>query len=427
MENARLRQVLRHWLGRILFVVILEPGMVLLAQEPAAPTFILEIPRNRTVCGTFGLAGPGRGLRQELELKSQVRFREGTIALPTTSERFPGELFEEVIFGPRQEVATPRSPGEFRVFAISSQDDVTVYRFTHEQEFSLGDGRTLELETVAPLQFRARGSEVLSDPVVLDEAFFTKPPGSEAVVGLVDGVPLVRYGSCAYELLPLREIRVELEDGTSLRIEERNGQASTSANSEPSRPIRAEVVLVGQARVVESYWDLVYSAFMYNTSPQFWIVLEPAANIGDLSVPVRTIELVGVAKTLGPLRGTDDLIVRYLDGESAVISNPRVLSFETNVLENAPFRRGDVNDDRTINILDAVLVLRSLFEDAVDLPCLRSADVNANDTLEVPDALFLLNYLFIRGPMPSAPFRYCDFSRSPSALSCEVPTCGSLL
>ena len=56
-----------------------RPFLLTAAAIPR-PTFELEIPPDTVACGVFGEAGVGRGLREEYELKSQLRFVAGTLA-----------------------------------------------------------------------------------------------------------------------------------------------------------------------------------------------------------------------------------------------------------------------------------------------------------------------------------------------------------
>jgi hypothetical protein len=83
------------------------------------------------------------------------------------------------------------------------------------------------------------------------------------------------------------------------------------------------------------------------------------------------------------------------------------------------FRRGDVNQDGTDDIGDAVFTLSYLFIGGADPKCLKSADMNDDDKLELTDPVFLLTYLFLGGRQPFKPFESCDVDPSPEGeLTC---------
>lgn len=71
------------------------------------------------------------------------------------------------------------------------------------------------------------------------------------------------------------------------------------------------------------------------------------------------------------------------------------------------FIRGDANDDKKVDISDAVFILNFLFTSGVSPPCLDAADVDDTGVIELTDVVFLLNKLFLAGqdipkPWPNA-------------------------
>jgi len=89
-----------------------------------------------------------------------------------------------------------------------------------------------------------------------------------------------------------------------------------------------------------------------------------------------------------------------------------------------PFRRGDVNADRSVDIADAVSTLSFLFGGSFVPPCLKSADVNDSGAVDVADPIYLLGFLFNNGPAPAAPFRGCGTDPTPDNLPCRsFPAC----
>ncbi len=87
--------------------------------------------------------------------------------------------------------------------------------------------------------------------------------------------------------------------------------------------------------------------------------------------------------------------------EANVLSLGEVEVFST---EDEPpgtsFRRGDANNDGSVNIADAIYELNNLFGDGAVPSCLESADVNSDEAFNIADAIFLLNNLFGDGPPP---------------------------
>ena len=68
------------------------------------------------------------------------------------------------------------------------------------------------------------------------------------------------------------------------------------------------------------------------------------------------------------------------------------------------YRRGDANDDGTVNIADPVFTLMHLFLDEAQAPgCHDAADVDGDGDVELTDAIYELNYLFLRGPPLAVP------------------------
>jgi hypothetical protein len=90
------------------------------------------------------------------------------------------------------------------------------------------------------------------------------------------------------------------------------------------------------------------------------------------------------------------------------------------------FVRGDVNDDRSVNLTDAVVVLRFLFLGADAIRCKHAADVNDSDIVDLSDIVYLLSYLFQRGPALAQPFPEPGPYSQPRVLSCHGFYPGSL-
>ena len=386
----------------------------LLAEPPPpAPEFELQIPEGRVVCGMFAEAGLERGPRDEYELKSQIRLRGGNFALPTIAASFEEELLEEVRFGPEQEIAESMGPGRFRVVSLPGGDGTIVYRFTYEKLYVLSDGRQLDVAIRAPVTFRARGDEALDPPLVLDENFFTVRPGSETLQAQLDGVPLLRYGSCEQQILPQFEIRIELEDGTRVTLEERFEEQVSLFETGPASLQSASVEVAGEVRTVTDYWRLVYSAFRHNTRVRYWVVFERPLNVPALEREVAAIELEV------PEDDVEEPRASYLDEDFEVLAQVGLASFQKTARgEDPPFIRGDVTGDGSFNVADAVRLLDYLFRRGERLGCRTAADANNDGRLNIVDPLTIASGLF-RGAVIPAPFPECGAAPPLDGLSCE--------
>jgi hypothetical protein len=71
------------------------------------------------------------------------------------------------------------------------------------------------------------------------------------------------------------------------------------------------------------------------------------------------------------------------------------------------FRRGDLTNDATLNLADALNLLNYLFQNGPRPACLDTADVDDNGSANLADALVLLNFLFQNGPTPPPPGLNC--------------------
>jgi len=82
---------------------------------------------------------------------------------------------------------------------------------------------------------------------------------------------------------------------------------------------------------------------------------------------------------------------------------PTLVARGSIVPAGALFRRGDVDDNGTLEVTDAVHILLWLFAGAGAPGCFDSADVDNNGSGEISDVVGLLGYLFQAGPPPMDP------------------------
>lgn len=67
------------------------------------------------------------------------------------------------------------------------------------------------------------------------------------------------------------------------------------------------------------------------------------------------------------------------------------------------FRRGDSNQDGSMNIADAVYVLQNLFAQGPAIACKDAADSNDDEGVNIADAVYVLQNLFAQGPPIPSP------------------------
>ncbi len=71
--------------------------------------------------------------------------------------------------------------------------------------------------------------------------------------------------------------------------------------------------------------------------------------------------------------------------------------------QNPSFRRGDVNQDGTVQLADAVALLQRLFAASEALACEDAADADDDGALNLSDAARILAFLFSAGAAPAPP------------------------
>jgi hypothetical protein len=85
------------------------------------------------------------------------------------------------------------------------------------------------------------------------------------------------------------------------------------------------------------------------------------------------------------------------------------------------FRRGDVQDDGSVDLSDAMKILLHLFAGAGALPCPDAADTDDDGAIELSDAIGILDFIFRARQPPAPPGPVCG--TDPSAD--ELPACGA--
>lgn len=87
-----------------------------------------------------------------------------------------------------------------------------------------------------------------------------------------------------------------------------------------------------------------------------------------------------------------------------------------------PFRRGDANQDRRVDIADSILVLHYLFLGG-DARCKDAADANDDGRLDVADGVRILSFLFLGSPSDQPPLGGgCIHDATADRLGCAGPS-----
>ena len=86
------------------------------------------------------------------------------------------------------------------------------------------------------------------------------------------------------------------------------------------------------------------------------------------------------------------------------------------------FRRGDADDNGSLQLTDGIFILNFLFLGGSDPVCGDAADADNNGAIQLTDGIFILNFLFLGGQAPVQPGLECgeDTAQPDDALGCET-------
>jgi hypothetical protein len=109
---------------------------------------------------------------------------------------------------------------------------------------------------------------------------------------------------------------------------------------------------------------------------------------------------------------------------SVVVQNPDGMRSEPRplrvVAEKRSFVRGDADLSGVLNLTDAIITLRYLFQGGLAPTCLESADTNDDGAINLTDPLVALRFLFQGQASPSAPYPEVGQDPTPDSLGCQV-------
>jgi hypothetical protein len=111
----------------------------------------------------------------------------------------------------------------------------------------------------------------------------------------------------------------------------------------------------------------------------------------------------------------------YLGETFEVIASVGVVSYARESISTkpgAPFRRGDVNADGSLNIADAIALLDQLFLARPAGPCAKAGDANDDARLNLTDAVWILLHLHEGASLPE-PLAACGVDPTADDLGCE--------
>ncbi|MCA8960338.1 MAG: hypothetical protein KDC38_07485 [Planctomycetes bacterium] len=119
-----------------------------------------------------------------------------------------------------------------------------------------------------------------------------------------------------------------------------------------------------------------------------------------------------------PVMGGDQLLIQVGTFSETTGTGPAQLNIEcVGISVPGEFRRGDANQDGTINIADPIYMLGFLFGGGPGSTCADSMDFNDDELLDVADPITGLSYLFVSQPIP-APGPNCGPDPMGASLDC---------
>ena len=134
--------------------------------------------------------------------------------------------------------------------------------------------------------------------------------------------------------------------------------------------------------------------------------------ISGVNVPLTFCVFQGVSNDV--VEGLNSASPTTIDGEIVVSGVPQTVEFI----------RGDVSEDGSVSITDAIVLFGRLLGAVPDGLCPQSGDVNADGTRDIADVVSLLSALFIPGAAITPPFPACGTSTVPTGLACSpTPIC----
>jgi hypothetical protein len=156
---------------------------------------------------------------------------------------------------------------------------------------------------------------------------------------------------------------------------------------------------------------------------EYSTLIDFATAIDFRTLPAGENQIVGrIVVAISLIADPGETMIEFVDGQFLPGNDPpetrsplhNLVILDSNVarpmFENGKvtirkaFIRADANQDKRVDISDAVYTLGWIFQGTAEPKCKDAADVNNDSRLDISDPIFALNYLFVGGPQPSSPF-----------------------
>ena len=112
---------------------------------------------------------------------------------------------------------------------------------------------------------------------------------------------------------------------------------------------------------------------------------------------------------------SEDVVLQIVDLQEVFAKDPSAL-----------LRRGDCNDDGTMDMSDAVFGLASLFWGQGPLRCHDACDSNDDGSIDISDAITTLGFLFLgQAPIPFPGVTECGVDPTEDDLECALSQCAA--
>ncbi len=120
-----------------------------------------------------------------------------------------------------------------------------------------------------------------------------------------------------------------------------------------------------------------------------------------------------------PTSGFDSIEFFVFAGAGTLALTPTTINFSIPTPPTQSFVRGDINDDGTFNIADAIFALEALFGTQTQAPCDDAADSNDDGLFNLADVITSLGSLFgASSTVLPSPFTICGPDPTSDALDC---------
>lgn len=142
--------------------------------------------------------------------------------------------------------------------------------------------------------------------------------------------------------------------------------------------------------------------------------------LDDLTVPRMSVQLDLVAHL-----ASDSAWVGFIGSTGGLTQSNEVLSWFLVNGVGTQFLRGDVNNDSSVNLPDAIFALSALFvPGSAQSTCIDAADMNDDGGFNLPDAVYLLSALFVPGsPGVPDPAGSCGTDPTDDGIDCDSNNC----